>query len=401
MVSDQQLEPMAEGTLAAYRAAALPVRHFQLPLRDQVLLGMKSRTAHNHTWCRSFWLEHRFAVIFVGIYVAGSMALSPGKQLLQPSISEYYLDFAFSVASLTLVFSGFLVIRELVRHIHDGFKAIPRIATGLRQDYLTPDRILGAVVTTTLLPVFLAAYTVYKTALPTLVPYRWDTLWIESDLLLHGGEHPWRWLSALLHKPTITIWLDSFYFNGWFAIWTGTCVWMVWSRQRELRERFFVSILLTWSLLGTALAYALSSAGPCFLNQLGSQPNPYTPLFDYLREVHTQSPLTALQGQNFLWRVHESRLIQPGCGISAMPSMHLAMMTICMACAWEYNRVLGIAIAVATAIILIGSIQLGWHYAVDGYVAIILTWLIWWGSGRMQKIRRRRASLNMITTDHY
>jgi hypothetical protein len=33
--------------------------------------------------------------------------------------------------------------------------------------------------------------------------------------------------------------------------------------------------------------------------------------------------------------------------------------------------------------ILVGSVHLGWHYAIDGYAAIIGTWAIWWIVGRL------------------
>ena len=33
--------------------------------------------------------------------------------------------------------------------------------------------------------------------------------------------------------------------------------------------------------------------------------------------------------------------------------------------------------------ILVGSVHLGWHYAIDGYVAAIMVWVIWMVSGRL------------------
>jgi hypothetical protein len=41
------------------------------------------------------------------------------------------------------------------------------------------------------------------------------------------------------------------------------------------------------------------------------------------------------------------------------------------------HRQLGILLGLFAAFILIGSVLLGWHYAVDGYVAIAMTWVIW------------------------
>ena len=47
------------------------------------------------------------------------------------------------------------------------------------------------------------------------------------------------------------------------------------------------------------------------------------------------------------------------------------------------GRTLGIAFTTFAGFIVIGSVHLGWHYAIDDYAAIIGTWLIWWAVGRL------------------
>ncbi|MBW2186739.1 MAG: phosphatase PAP2 family protein [Deltaproteobacteria bacterium] len=64
-----------------------------------------------------------------------------------------------------------------------------------------------------------------------------------------------------------------------------------------------------------------------------------------------------------------------------MPSMHVATSTLFALLGWRSNRALGIILTIFLVIIMIGSIHLGWHYAIDGYVAIIGTWLVWLGTG--------------------
>lgn len=325
-------------------------------------------------------------VLFTITYVAGCVFLIDEVIIDLYILLKYYYNFTYVTIVISLLFFCFYILNKFLYIKNYEFHRLTYITTDIYQNYLRIDKFCGALAVMLLLPAFFSAYTVYKSSLLNVVPYSLDKFFIEIDLSLHGGRHPWVWMSPLLNKPAVTKFLDSFYFSGWLATWTGICVWMAWSRERILRERFIISFLLTWSLLGTGLAYLLSSSGPCFLRQTGGDFYPYTQLFDYLYKLPMENRLTALNGQEMLWSVHESRIIQPGCGISAMPSMHLAMMTLCTACAWKGHKLFGIAVGMATTIIFIASIALGWHYAIDGYVAIILTGVIWWGVGLLQKL---------------
>ena len=39
------------------------------------------------------------------------------------------------------------------------------------------------------------------------------------------------------------------------------------------------------------------------------------------------------------------------------------------------------ALIVYGAVILVGSVHLGWHYAVDGYAGIVMAMVAWWLAG--------------------
>ena len=70
-----------------------------------------------------------------------------------------------------------------------------------------------------------------------------------------------------------------------------------------------------------------------------------------------------------------------GRGISAMPSMHLSIATVFALLGWKISRFWGMAGIIFLVLILLGSVHLGYHYAVDGYAAILATVGIWWLSG--------------------
>jgi hypothetical protein len=74
-------------------------------------------------------------------------------------------------------------------------------------------------------------------------------------------------------------------------------------------------------------------------------------------------------------------------GITAMPSMHNAASLLFALAGWQISRRLGIILSIHCFAVYIGSIHLGWHYAIDAYlgwaVAVSL-WLVskpiaqWW-----------------------
>ena len=67
-----------------------------------------------------------------------------------------------------------------------------------------------------------------------------------------------------------------------------------------------------------------------------------------------------------------------GSGISAMPSMHIAIATLnAFFLTATRQRALAISGWLFMAIIQFGAIYSGWHCAVDGYVSMVVVALIW------------------------
>jgi hypothetical protein len=105
---------------------------------------------------------------------------------------------------------------------------------------------------------------------------------------------------------------------------------------------------------------------------------------DYLRRVDASHRLIAIYVQQELWADYareEAHLLMKG--ISAMPSVHVALPILYTLAGWRVHRGIGMAFAVYALMIFLGSIHLGWHYAVDGYVSALSVVFLWIGAGKL------------------
>jgi hypothetical protein len=226
-----------------------------------------------------------------------------------------------------------------------------------------------------LLNLFMDVFTDIKKNIPNLIPFSWDATFAEWDRILHFGKHPWEWLQPVLGYWPVTF-LVNFSYNFWFLV-----MWILWmyfafaTRTSVLRTRFFLSFILTWAIGGSLMAVAFSSAGPCYYSLIGLAPDPYAPLMSYLRQVNETIPLMAVSIQDALWYSYVNKAMLGG--ITAMPSMHNAASLLFALTGWQISRRLGIVLSVHCFAVYIGSIHLGWHYAIDAYVGWAVVLPIW------------------------
>ena len=146
-------------------------------------------------------------------------------------------------------------------------------------------------------------------------------------------------------------------------------------QNSELRKRFFLTLCLSWIFIGNILATILFSAGPCYYSSAtGIDSNPYSEQFFYLESI---PGLNAIHIQEVLWSSFTKGIFMPLGGISAMPSMHVAIATLLALLYINLNKFFGIIMIIYALFIQIGSVHLGWHYAIDGYVSSIMVILLW------------------------
>ena len=304
--------------------------------------------------------EHLPLVIIVALYIAAGYCVQFGFQI------DKMMNVRFSYLMLNIFSIFFSCIFLVIQIFRKKFF-----------DYFNSKSILGLILVIALAPPFMSTFSSFKQVIPIINNFSWDYQFMKLDYILHFGHHPWEFFRFFLNYPYIIQAIDRLYML-WFPILFFSCLWMGWSSRRKLRLQFFINACLTWIILGTFLAIIFSSAGPCYYAKvINGRPNPFEPLMTRLTEIHSSMPLFAIKNQTGLWKAYENHVWLPFGGISAMPSLHIAITVLFALAGWRINRYVGILLTAYVFITQIGAVILGWHYAVDGYVSILLTILIW------------------------
>ncbi len=266
---------------------------------------------------------------------------------------------------------AFVRPRHLTRYLIDDFRNV----------VFTKERMVRAIVPFFSFVFLLGTFTSMKTLIPDFHAYEWDPFLAAFDRRLHFGIEPWRLLQPMLGYPLVTFIINVFY-NIWFLVMFTVLYWQLFSlRDTHLRMQFFYTFFLSWAINGTLLAIVLSSAGPCFYEYVAGGENPFDELMAYLRGIDEALPIWAVSTQDMLWEKYQAGELAIGSGISAMPSMHVSQAFVFFLVGRRTNRAAAIVLGGFAFLIMIGSVHLGWHYAVDGYFSLVSTFLIWRFSG--------------------
>jgi hypothetical protein len=290
--------------------------------------------------------------------------------------SRVFLPYLGAWASLTLIAVLFW-----------AFVDVARMAKARTEDPLR--RLAGNIVDqqklvllpAVVFPLFIGAYTWAKSSIPFVVGYGWERYWADIDAALLGSDG-WR----IMHS-FFPVWLAPAWTFFYAVIW-GFALGIVGSlvsafAAHRFTAIFFTAMMLSWFVGGFLLAYAISAAGPIFAHLVDPSLNG--------RFLSLREQLLALLGsddivietQRYLAAGFERKIAVKGGGISAMPSMHIATATIfLLAAGWSRWLVPALAFWVLT---FLGSVYLGYHYAVDAPVAAIIATLCWLAARRVYR----------------
>ena len=303
------------------------------------------------------------------------------------------------ISEATMLFLGSSVFiwlaAEAARLWWTGYQGSPVLALKdkLLDDILAPGRIANTVNFLVANGVFFVGFLAIKKAIPLTIPFSWDVSFMKLDRALGFGYLPHEILAPLFQYPIATLAINLLY-NCWFLVLMGFLYWQGFSRNDTAhRQKYLVSYFLTWFLGTLILGTLLSSAGPCYYGFVVAGENPYLPLMNYLRATNEIYPIWAIPTQDALWQNH---LVGYGDveGVSAMPSMHVASTILLFQLTFAAGkRWLGWVMVAFSASIFLGSILLGWHYAVDGLAGAAVALACWWIAGKIVGWDRRRRGV--------
>lgn len=313
------------------------------------------------------------------MYVAWSSDLLP---MLSHALyfGQWTKVFLFVMPTLAIAFDLFLLVHRFDRRRALAFRRVfsaKRMAGLISGVFL-----LGG------LMFFQGSFTTIKNMLPALRGgFADDRAQADIDAWLHFGVDPWIWLHSFLGQDWIRSIIEFNYNVIWFVLCFGALFFVATSPSADrIRKRYLLLFAFVWIGCGNILAGLFLSAGPAFYGEVVGDHTRFADLVAFLSRGGGGS--SAAGFQTYLWELHESGSAGFGSGISAFPSIHVGLITLNALFLNGYSKRLGIVAFAYVAVIQISSVYLGWHYAIDGYVSMVVVVAAYYGLAALLKRRR-------------
>ena len=331
--------------------------------------------------------QNRILIFFVFSYLfaAGlvSAAISDPIHTIQP---KYLMWMLISVVPIFLLSMVLWRFGNMVLNVKPE-KPIYWLARDLRHCLISDrERVLSGFIAAFSIVFFAAVFSYVKDSIPQMNPFSWDPTFAHLDRMLHGGYDPYVLLAPVFGNPLMTKLADSAYSLWFLLIYFFAFTACMDKENPTRRNRFLFAFFLSWIIGGSILATIFSSVGPVYYQDFGFG-DQFMPLVDRLHEIGASTSLTALELQAALLDGYQNN--GKLTGISAMPSMHLALAWLIAFQSFQYRRVFGWVMIGFALMIQFSSVHLGWHYAVDGYLGFGVAIICWFAASWLAKLQNR------------
>lgn len=319
------------------------------------------------------WLIPLAGTALIQIVICFVLAL---RGYASPPLIKVYGVFGYTILAAV---GASLLLWRLYQMARSGEpRPIERTVSMIRANATT---IVAAIVAAQIFSVGSAAFSALKTALPAVSPFWADRYLAPLEARLFG-EPPWELTHQLFGWATPAI---DFVYASWLAVQIAAFYLFLVLKPSRLKTHALKVHSYAWLILGVGGAYALSSAGPIFYDRVFGGV-----AFGGLSQTLDGAPV-ATRTSEMLWRAYAHHTNEIASGISAMPSLHVAMacwlaLTIRRGLprmqwlGWTY-----------LALIWLGSVHLGWHYVSDGAVGIAGMLAIWRLAGAVPSLGEAKA----------
>lgn len=283
----------------------------------------------------------------------------------QPLGFQYVLDSLFIPKAHGRLFLAYL----------PGVLSFVACMYAFRKNGWNTQRIGDLIIALPAIMVFTFSFSLFKTTMPQLSPFWADPFFADLDRALHFGTDPWVFLHNIM--PNINPdHLMTIYLKLWTlpAIFAPVLLVLV-DKNLERVGRFLTLHIFVWVGLGNVVAFTFLSSGPVYYDRIFGGET-YAALTDALSTSGANSGRLGYL-QEWLWRVYSGEVNGMGSGISAFPSVHVAVTTSMALYLRERSMILGVLGFAYLMIIMFLSIYIGFHYAIDGYFSMAAVWLVW------------------------
>lgn len=324
-------------------------------------------------------LRYLAALVFLYLLAPLTLASMPNIDL-NMNTSSAYVNYSMYFISIIALLSGirFVVSCAISGEESPANALAKRASFWLREDF----RGAGIILTYILVAMAIFSFGTMKSTMPQVFEFSLDEQLIQLDRALFFGRDPYQ-IMMLIAGRDLPLVVISFVYQAWLLLVVAFMTWSI-LRFRDARAlRYNFSMVLSFFLSGTLCAYIFSSAGPCFLEKFGN--DHYAPLMAHLRDAHERTGMIwSLTGQEMLWQAYVGTGGKIS-GISAMPSLHNVFAFLWVLTTWKWP-ILRTTFAINFCIVFVGSIVLGWHYAVDAFAGVFLAIITWRLAGILTRV---------------